>query len=190
MLQESPEKSTHSSMKIGEEAIKVILTFVSQAMSITPERRPEPIRVRTKGLLERRGSSASLTIELSPAPELPPRMVTPTRECTNEEFLLSAGNVLSRAQLRKVVSNPCPLHKEFWEVPLNQPECIDVCGSNTKNRYCSVLPNSRSRVILPGSDDPLLNYINANYIRVISWKFLLVWNLLKICRFFSRSTIL
>lgn len=131
-----------------------------------PERRPEPIRIKAKGLLERRGSSASLTIELAPAPESPPSMVTPTRECTAEEFLLSAGNVLSRSQLCKVVKDPASLHKEFWEVPLNLPQKIDVCGSGVKNRYCSVIPNPQSRVVLPGSDDPLASYINANYIRV------------------------
>ncbi|XP_016914088.1 tyrosine-protein phosphatase non-receptor type 5 isoform X1 [Apis cerana] len=138
-----------------------------EVMSVaTPERRPEPIRIRTKGLLERRGSSASLTIELAPPPESPPHIVTPTRECTAEEFLLSAGNVLSRAQLRKAISDTASLHKEFWEVPLNLPEKLDICGSGVKNRYCSVLPNPQSRVILPGpSDDPLSSYINANYIR-------------------------
>lgn len=133
----------------------------------TPERRPEAIRIKAKGLLERRGSSTSLTIELAQAPESPPHMVTPTRECTAEEFLLSAGNVLSRAQLKRAVNDPATLYKEFWEVPLNLPEKVDVCGSGVKNRYCSVLPNPQSRVILPGfSDDPLAGYINANYIRV------------------------
>ncbi|XP_015586539.1 tyrosine-protein phosphatase non-receptor type 5 isoform X3 [Cephus cinctus] len=131
----------------------------------TPERRPESIRIKAKGLLERRGSSASLTIELAPAPDSPPHIVTPTRECTAEEFLLSAGNVLSRAQLHKIIRDPVSLHKEFWEVPLNLPDKVDICGSGIKNRYCSILPNPQSRVILPGSDDPLASYINANYIR-------------------------
>ncbi|XP_076235215.1 tyrosine-protein phosphatase non-receptor type 7 [Calliopsis andreniformis] len=142
-------------------------TGLPEVMSVaTPERRPEPIRIKAKGLLERRGSSASLTIELAPPPESPPHIVTPTRECTAEEFLLSAGNVLSRSQLKKAVSDPTSLHKEFWEVPLNLPEKLDICGSGVKNRYCSVLPNPQSRVVLPGSsDDPLSSYINANYIR-------------------------
>ncbi|TGZ51956.1 tyrosine-protein phosphatase non-receptor type 7 isoform X1 [Temnothorax longispinosus] len=132
----------------------------------TPERKPEAIRIKAKGLLERRGSSTSLTIELAPAPESPPHMVTPTRECTTEEFLLSAGNVLSRAQLKKIVQGTGTLHKEFWEVPLNLPEKVDICGSGVKNRYSSVLPNPQTRVVLPGcSDDPLAGYINANYIR-------------------------
>ncbi|XP_033223987.1 tyrosine-protein phosphatase non-receptor type 5-like isoform X2 [Belonocnema kinseyi] len=142
------------------------LAVSRQVMALaTPERRLEPIRIRAKGLLERRGSSASLTIELTPTPESPPHVVTPTRECTAEEFLLSAGNVLSRAQLKRVIADPSSLHKEFWEVPLNLPEKVDVCGSGIKNRYRSVLPNSHSRVVLPGSDDALVSYINANYIR-------------------------
>ncbi|XP_017756483.1 PREDICTED: tyrosine-protein phosphatase non-receptor type 7-like [Eufriesea mexicana] len=142
-------------------------TGLPEVMSVTtPERRPEPIRIKTKRLLERRGSSASLTIEVAPPLESPPHIVTPTRECTAEEFLLSAGNVLSRAQLKKVINDPTSLYKEFWEVPLNLPEKLDICGSGVKNRYCSVLPNPQSRVILPGSsDDPLSSYINANYIR-------------------------
>ncbi|XP_014476085.1 PREDICTED: tyrosine-protein phosphatase non-receptor type 5-like isoform X1 [Dinoponera quadriceps] len=132
----------------------------------TSERRPDPVRIKPKKLIERRGSSTSLTIGLAPAPESPPHMVTPTRECTAEEFLLSAGNVLSRAQLKRVVNDPTVLHKEFWEVPLNLPEKVDICGSGVKNRYCSVLPNPQSRVVLPSSsDDPLAGYINANYIR-------------------------
>ncbi|XP_033325043.1 tyrosine-protein phosphatase non-receptor type 5 isoform X1 [Megalopta genalis] len=139
-----------------------------EVMSVaTPERRPEPIRIKAKGLLERRGSSASLTIELAPPPENQPYVVTPTRECTAEEFLLSAGNVLSKTQLKKAVSDPALLHKEFWEVPLNLPKELDICGYWVKNRYCSILPNPQSRVVLPStsSDDPLSSYINANYIR-------------------------
>ncbi|XP_057318195.1 tyrosine-protein phosphatase non-receptor type 7-like isoform X1 [Microplitis mediator] len=132
----------------------------------TPEKRPEPIRIKAKGsLLERRGSSASLTIELAPAPGSPPHVVTPTRECTSEEFLLSAGNILSRTQLRKVIRDPSALHKEFWEVPLNLPEKVDIFGAGVKNRYSGVLPNPHSRVVLRGFDNPVASYINANYIR-------------------------
>lgn len=131
------------------------------------DRRPEPIRIKAKGLLERRGSSASLTIELTPVPETPQNIVTPTRECTAEEYLLSAGNLLSRLQLNKIIKNPTILHKEFWEVPLNVPEKIDIFGAGIKNRYSSVLPNIQSRVVLDGIDDPVGSYVNANYIRGI-----------------------
>lgn len=43
------------------------------------EKRPEPIRIKAKGLLERRGSSASLTIDLL-HPSQENLSVTPTRE--------------------------------------------------------------------------------------------------------------
>ncbi|CAB0029300.1 unnamed protein product [Trichogramma brassicae] len=131
-------------------------------MMIRPEQ--THIQRRVKGLLERRGSSASLTIDLGPASESQPLSITPTRECA-EEFLLSTGNLLNRSQLHRAICQPNLLHKEFWEVPLNFPEAVDICGSGVKNRYRSVLPNARSRVVLPGSDDPLATYINANYVR-------------------------
>ncbi|XP_066593724.1 tyrosine-protein phosphatase non-receptor type 5-like isoform X2 [Prorops nasuta] len=162
-----PTAKSSVSAKSAEVEAKEASIGLPEVMSmVTPERRPEPIRIKPKGLLERRGSSASLTIELAPSSESPPHMVTPTRECTAEEFLLSAGNVLSRSQLRKSINDAASLHKEFWEVPLNLPEKVDICGSGIKNRYGSVLPNPQSRVVLPGSsDDPLGSYINANYIR-------------------------
>lgn len=45
------------------------------------EKRPEALRIKAKGLLERRGSSASLTIDLSQTMyDNKPHLVTPTRE--------------------------------------------------------------------------------------------------------------
>lgn len=86
---------------------------------------------------------------------------------TSEEFLLSAGNVLSRSQLKKCLKNVQSLHHEFWEIPLNHQEKSVVTGCGTKNRYRSILPNERTRVKLTSNDDnPLDSYINANYMRV------------------------
>ncbi|XP_066991055.2 tyrosine-protein phosphatase non-receptor type 5 isoform X2 [Anabrus simplex] len=133
---------------------------------IREERRPEPVRIKAKGLLERRGSSASLTIDLHPSQENLATVVTPTRECSTEEYLLSAGNVLSRGQLRSCLRDSRSLHREFWDLPLNHPEKAEVPGSGTKNRYRSILPNERSRVRLPScKNDLLAGYINANYVR-------------------------
>lgn len=131
------------------------------------EKRPEAIRIKAKGLLERRGSSASLTIDLPQTLyDNNTHVVTPTRECTSEEFLLSAGNVLSRSQLKKCLKNVQSLHHEFWEIPLNHQEKSVVTGCGTKNRYRSILPNERTRVKLSSNDDnPLDSYINANYMR-------------------------
>ncbi|XP_023723261.1 tyrosine-protein phosphatase non-receptor type 7 isoform X2 [Cryptotermes secundus] len=138
-----------------------------EVMSATEGKKAEPIRIKAKGLLERRGSSASLTIDLHPgSQENLATVVTPTRECTTEEYLLSAGNVLSRGQLRLCLHEARTLHREFWDLPSNHPEKAEVAGSGTKNRYRSILPNERSRVRLPvGNEDLLAGYINANYVR-------------------------
>ncbi|XP_034233753.1 tyrosine-protein phosphatase non-receptor type 5-like [Thrips palmi] len=138
------------------------------------EVRPEPIRIKAKGLLERRGSSASLTIDLHPSQENISTLCGPTRECTTDEYLLSAGNMLSRQQLRKCLEDVNALHREFWEIPSNYREHLGVAGAGFKNRYKSILPNERTRVqisppclgMAPGSaEDQLACYINANYIR-------------------------
>lgn len=143
---------------------------------------PERVHSRAKGLLERRGSNASLKIDLHSAPE-GVSVPTPPRECTAEEYLLSAGNRLSRRQLRQCCLDPRPLQAEFWDIPLNHPERTTVAGSGTKNRYRTILPNEHSRVVLPSpthsctknnnnnnnnnnnAADQLSTYINANYIR-------------------------
>jgi len=52
-----------------------------EVMSASEGKKPEPIRIKAKGLLERRGSSASLTIDLHPgSQENLATVVTPTRE--------------------------------------------------------------------------------------------------------------
>ncbi|KAK3102508.1 hypothetical protein FSP39_011876 [Pinctada imbricata] len=129
-----------------------------------------PIQTQTmrikKGLLERRGSSASLTLDLNASPEMGRWDGTPPKESTGLEFLLSAGNRLSRRDLRNAVKNSRALYEEFWEIPMNHPEKVQVAGSGMKNRYKTIIPNEHSRVVLPDSEwDPLSSYINANYIR-------------------------
>ncbi|XP_017061231.1 uncharacterized protein LOC108101416 [Drosophila ficusphila] len=71
------------------------------------------------------------------------------------------------------------LHKEFWDLPLNHQEKPMVFGSQTKNRYKTILPNEHSRVLLETESNELINlqeevkrtasedmpYINANYIK-------------------------
>lgn len=124
-------------------------------------------KIKAKGLLERRGSSASLKIDLKAAsPEVNRWEGTPPKEGTGLEFLLTAGNRLSRRDLRNAVKNSRALYEEFWEIPMNHPEKVYVAGSGMKNRYRTIIPNEHSRVILPDSEwDPLSSYINANYIR-------------------------
>ncbi|KAH8333407.1 hypothetical protein KR074_001807 [Drosophila pseudoananassae] len=75
------------------------------------------------------------------------------------------------------------LHKEFWDLPLNHQEKPMVFGSQTKNRYKTILPNEHSRVLLEKESNELMSlqeerlqtiavatgeeqpYINANYIK-------------------------
>lgn len=49
------------------------------------------------------------------------------------------------------------LHKEFWDLPLNHQEKPMVFGSQTKNRYKTILPNEHSRVLLESETAELLN---------------------------------
>lgn len=59
------------------------------------------------------------------------------------------------------------LHQEFWNLPTNYQEKPMVFGSQSKNRYKTILPNEHSRVILQREDGFLLEpYINANFIKV------------------------
>ncbi|CAH1787206.1 unnamed protein product [Owenia fusiformis] len=126
--------------------------------------------IKARGLLERRGSTASLTIDLpgmSPV-KVPNPNPTP-KESHAEEFLLSAGNRMSRKQLRNALKDVKALHEEFWAIPMNHPDSqkVAIAGSGMKNRYRTILPNESTRVHLEANDDddPLSTYINANYIR-------------------------
>ncbi|XP_070555065.1 tyrosine-protein phosphatase non-receptor type 7-like [Ptychodera flava] len=131
-----------------------------------PVARSQPIKI-IKGLQERRSSTASLTIDLNgKGGAHGTHYGSPPKESSSEEYLSSAGNRMTRKQLRNSLKNVRALHEEFWDIPMNHPESIDVPGSGTKNRYRTILPNPNSRVLLPEvNDDPLSTYINANYVR-------------------------
>ncbi|CAG2198368.1 PTPRR [Mytilus edulis] len=116
--------------------------------SITPVQTPTG-RIKAKGLLERRGSNASLTIDLNASPESGRWDGTPPKESTGVEYLMTAGHRLSRQDLKNAVRNNRALHQEFWEIFTNHPEKVSVAGSGMKNRYRSIIPNEHSRVILP-----------------------------------------
>ncbi|KAK2153231.1 hypothetical protein LSH36_304g09034 [Paralvinella palmiformis] len=131
----------------------------------TPVHTP-PLRIKARGLLERRGSNASLTIELGTCTSDSSHMGSPPKESTAEEYLLSAGNRMSRRQLQRCLYNVKAIYEEFWDIPMNHPDKIVLPGSGIKNRYRTIIPNEATRVILPEVDgDPLSTYINANYIR-------------------------
>ncbi|XP_018930302.1 tyrosine-protein phosphatase non-receptor type 5-like [Cyprinus carpio] len=131
-----------------------------------------PFRMKpVAGLQERRGSNVSLVLDMSALGSVEPLssgVVTP-RERATQEYLQSAGRVLSRQQLRDITLNTQMLNAEFAEIPMNfvdQKE-LDIPNHGSKNRYKTILPNPHSRVILKtkNSNDLLSSYINANYIR-------------------------
>lgn len=80
-------------------------------------------------------------------------------ESMNDENLL-----LTEDEQKKMILK---IHQEFWDLPTNYQEKPLVFGSQSKNRYKTILPNEHSRVILkaePGAHvEP---YINANFIKV------------------------
>lgn len=130
--------------------------------------------------------------------ETPPALISNSEDCEiSERYLFVVKEVLQSLQLddeeqKRVFRS---LHKEFWDLPLNHQEKPMVFGSQTKNRYKTILPNENSRVLLEkeskqliemiqsyaGIEDDFVSeltnqiptsdevpYINANYIKVSS----------------------
>jgi len=100
---------------------------------------------------------------------------------TAEDYLSSAGNRITRRQLRSSLNNVAIVHQEFLDIPLNHPTkstVLKMSGCSTRNRYKSIWPNEKTRVVLrrriteapSETTSPesrvALSYINANYIRV------------------------
>ncbi|KAL9918862.1 protein tyrosine phosphatase-ERK/Enhancer of Ras1 isoform 1-T3 [Glossina fuscipes fuscipes] len=120
--------------------------------------------------------------------ETPPALITTSEDCEIiKRYLEVVSDVLKTSkpdedEQKRLFRN---LHKEFWDLPLNHQEKPMVFGSQTKNRYKTILPNENSRVILEkesklwkeimaetehATTDFLLAtdeqpYINANYIK-------------------------
>ncbi|XP_037070484.1 tyrosine-protein phosphatase non-receptor type 5-like [Pollicipes pollicipes] len=125
-----------------------------------------PTLAKAKGLLERRGSNNSLTIQVQQSTEDTETIRSAGMECPEVQFLTSAGNRLSRRQLRETEWNSSALRAEFWDIPLNFPDRCPMPGTGANNRYNTVIPNEHSRVLLPARpEDPLSTYINANWIK-------------------------
>ncbi|XP_075165052.1 protein tyrosine phosphatase-ERK/Enhancer of Ras1 [Haematobia irritans] len=81
----------------------------------------------------------------------PPVMVSNSEDCEIvERYKQVVCNILQTLQLDEEEQKRIfrSLHKEFWDLPLNHQEKPMVFGSQTKNRYKTILPNENSRVIL------------------------------------------
>ncbi|XP_032236748.1 receptor-type tyrosine-protein phosphatase R [Nematostella vectensis] len=120
-------------------------------------------------LSDRRGSKASLVLDLtSSSTDLGPGSPAPSiRESPVEEKLSAKSKLITFEELGECVDNTKQLYAEFWEIPMNHPPAEErLPGSSYRNRYPSILPNSRTRVSLPQiPDDPLSSYINANVLK-------------------------
>ncbi|XP_068672988.1 tyrosine-protein phosphatase non-receptor type 7-like [Montipora foliosa] len=120
-------------------------------------------------LSDRRGSKASLKLDLAPSlTDLTPSSSAPSiLESPTEEKLASKSRPLTYNQLEDCVNNSKKLYEEFWEIPMNHPPPEErLPGSSYRNRYPFILPNARTRVNLPEiPGDPLSIYMNANFIK-------------------------
>lgn len=82
------------------------------------------------------------------------------KSCDNSIGLATTTDDAQKMLLRN-------LHQEFWDLPTNYQEKPLVFGSQTKNRYKTILPNEHSRVILSAEPGLMQEpYINANFIKV------------------------
>ncbi|XP_077517290.1 tyrosine-protein phosphatase non-receptor type 7-like [Amblyomma americanum] len=137
------------------------LSETDSDQGLSPTR--SPLRRKTRRLLERRGSNASLTLDLNKATQNGRISPTSGKDRCLDPYLRRASRRLTRTQLRACLSNAAALHSEFWDIPMNHPERAEIAGCGAKNRYRSILPNEHSRVrLLRGTEE---EYINANYLR-------------------------
>ncbi|CAF4493596.1 unnamed protein product [Rotaria sp. Silwood1] len=119
-------------------------------------------KIRKKNLLQRRGNNNALTISINSKHRL--HNSSPT-DCSSDEYLQTATRKLTIDELHQHAQDTRLLYQEFWSTPTNHLEKLRICGTGTKNRYCTIIANEHSRVKLSElSDDPLSSYINANYI--------------------------
>ena len=123
-------------------------------------------RVKARGLLERRGSNASLTLDLGLGEGASSLHTNPPKESSSTEFLTSAGNRMTRRQLTASLNDVKTIHSEFIDIPLNHAGKAEIPGAGLKNRYKSIWPNPSSMVRLRTTEgDPASTYVNANFIR-------------------------
>lgn len=83
-------------------------------------------------------------------------------------FQVSVSHQMNFQALAKFNENLEGIGAEFEEIPQVTARANELpVGCETKNRYANVIPLPETRVFLNGSDnDPLSDYINANYVTV------------------------
>jgi len=118
-------------------------------------------------LSDRRGSKASLKLDLRPSATELSSSTLSIVESPTEEKLYSKSRPLTYNELEDCADNSKQLYAEFWEMPMNHPPPEErLPGSSYRNRYPFIIPNAKTRVNLPEiPGDPLSIYINANFIK-------------------------
>lgn len=94
----------------------------------------------------------------------PPVMVSNSEDCEIiERYMQVVSEILQSLQPDEEEQKRMfrSLHKEFWDLPLNHQEKPMVFGSQTKNRYKTILPNENSRVILEKESKMLMEMIES-----------------------------
>ncbi|XP_055621814.1 uncharacterized protein LOC129765478 [Toxorhynchites rutilus septentrionalis] len=90
-------------------------------------------------------------------------VIADSTQSTNNENSSDNDELLSDDEQKKMILK---IHQEFWNLPTNYQEKPLVFGSQSKNRYKTILPNEHSRVILKAEPGiPTEPYINANFIK-------------------------
>ncbi|VDK89598.1 unnamed protein product, partial [Litomosoides sigmodontis] len=132
------------------------------------------IPMRSCSLRERRGSSVSLTINLSQFQNSAPE-ISPIDEDAAEELELCKSRRLTRCQLHQldISASLSLIYAEFAALPSpSTSSCEKIAGCSQKNRH-TLWPIRETRVRLSSSyrascnsttEDICQSYINANYI--------------------------
>jgi len=88
-------------------------------------------------------------------------------------FLLAQtgpSKVLTYNGLLKACESRCSLDEEFSQIPTVTVKPIELPpGAEVKNRYANVIPLPETRVSLSSTNpcsDSVIDYINANYVKV------------------------
>lgn len=158
-IREQSIKISYSSAKLQPDNQEVDRLKLSKHKSVGK------VPFKAKGLLERRASNISLTLDLGSLESFD--LDAPSDDEKNVVHLLtSLSRPLSRRTLWTCLENAQTLHEEFSLIPANYSRRLEIQGASAKNRYRSIWPNDRTRVVLrTHSRLDHERYVNANYIK-------------------------
>lgn len=159
----TPSNSTSSSNSNNQAHICLSMPLAKPSLNELKPQLSIESKMKTKSLIERRGSNNSLTLSLN-TNKKKLQIINPSKECTTVEYLANQSSLMTINELIEISKNTNNIYNEFYLLPFNHSESC-VPSSGIKNRYKTIVPNESTRVNLPIlNNDPLSSYINANYI--------------------------